>query len=45
MLLPPIPWQGFAELKDEDVSAIFACLKSIKPVVNVVLQTIPPDQM
>jgi cytochrome c2 len=45
MLLPPMPWQGFAALKDEDVSAIFAYLKSLKPVVNVVPQPIPPDQM
>lgn len=45
MLLPPMPLKGFAALKDEDVSAIFACHKSIKPVINVVLQTIPPYQM
>jgi len=32
-------------LKDEDASAIFAYLKSIKPVVNVVPQPITPDQM
>ena len=45
MLLPPMPWTSFVELKDEDVSAIFAYLKSIKPVSNVVPQPIPPDQM
>jgi len=45
MLLPPMPWFNFTELKDEDVSAIFAYLKSIKPVRNVVPQPIPPDQM
>ena len=44
-LLPPMPWFNFTHLKDEDVSAIFAYLKSIKPVVNVVPQPIPPDQM
>ena len=44
-LLPPMPWFNFTQLKDEDVSAIFAYLKSIKPVVNVVPQPIPPDQM
>jgi hypothetical protein len=44
-LLPPMPWFNFAALKDEDVSAIFAYLKSLKPVVNVVPQPIPPDQM
>ncbi len=44
-LLPPMPWFNFTVLKDEDVSAIFAYLKSIKPRVNVVPQPIPPDQM
>ncbi len=45
MLLPPMPWFNFTVLKDEDVSAIFAYLKSIKPISNVVPQPIPPDQM
>ena len=45
MLLPPMPWFNFAYLKDEDASAIFAYLKSLNPVVNVVPQPIPPDQM
>lgn len=45
ILLPPMPWFNFTQLKDEDASAIFAYLKSLKPVVNVVPQPIPPDQM
>lgn len=44
-LLPPMPWFNYTNMKDEDVSAIFAYLKSTKPVVNVVPQPIPPDQM
>lgn len=44
-LLPPMPWQNFANITDEDVSAIFAYLKSTKPVRNVVPAAIPPDQM
>lgn len=35
-LMPPMPWQNFSKLHDEDVEAIFAYLKSIKPVKNVV---------
>lgn len=35
-LLPPMPWQNFAKLKDEDLRAIFLYLKSTKPVNNVV---------
>ncbi len=41
-LLPPMPWQGFAYMPDKDVLAIFAYLKSIKPVNNVVPLPIPP---
>lgn len=35
-LLPPMPWFNFTEMKEEDLRAIFAYLKSIKPVENVV---------
>ena len=33
-LLPPMPWQQYRTLKDEDLRAIFAFLKSTKPVQN-----------
>ncbi len=45
MLLPPMPWFNYTEIKDEDASAIFAYLKSLKPVSNVVPQPIPPEGM
>ena len=35
-LLPPMPWQNLKQLTDEDVRAIFAYLKTTKPVKNVV---------
>lgn len=35
-ILPPMPWQNFRNLKDEDIKAIFYYLKSTKPVKNVV---------
>jgi mono/diheme cytochrome c family protein len=35
-LLPPMPWQNFASIKDEDLRAIFAYLKSIPAVNNIV---------
>lgn len=44
-LLPPMPWQNFTNLRDEDAKAIFAYLKSIKPVKNVVPAPIPPDNL
>ena len=41
-LLPPMPWQIYSHVKDEDVSAIYAYLKSTRPVHNVVPQPIAP---
>jgi cytochrome c553 len=41
-LLPPMPWEGYSKLPDEDIKAIFAYLKSIKPVKNIVPQAILP---
>ncbi len=35
-MLPPMPWQNFAKLKDEDLRAMFLYLKSTKPINNVV---------
>lgn len=35
-LLPPMPWQNFQQLTDEDLSAVFAYLQSIEPVNNLV---------
>lgn len=35
-LLPPMPWQNFAQMTDQDLKAIHAFLKSTKPVENVV---------
>lgn len=43
-LLPPMPWQGYSQMPDEDLKAIFAYLKSIKPVNNLVPMAIPPVQ-
>jgi len=35
-LMPPMPLMSFSQLKDQDLKAIFAFLKSTKPVKNVV---------
>jgi hypothetical protein len=42
-LLPPMPWQEFKFMTDEELQAIFAYLRSIKPVHNVVPAAIPPN--
>jgi hypothetical protein len=44
-LLPPMPWTNFANIKDEDVKAMFAYLKSTNPVRNVVPAAIPPEEI
>lgn len=43
-LLPPMPWQAFGKLSDDDLAAIYAFLQSIKPVNNVVPLPIPPGE-
>jgi Cytochrome c len=44
-LLPPMPWQDFEKSSIEDIKAIFAYLKSIKPVSNVVPLAIAPQDI
>jgi hypothetical protein len=41
-LLPPMPWQDFSLMKDEELKAIFAYLKSMKPIDNIVPPPAPP---
>jgi hypothetical protein len=41
-LLPPMPWQDIAGLNTADLEAMFAYLKSIKPIRNLVPQPLPP---
>jgi cytochrome c2 len=43
-LMPPMPWESFGKKSDEDLRAIFAYLKSTKPVKNLVPAYIPPAQ-
>jgi hypothetical protein len=45
MLLPPMPWINYTKMADEDVKAIFAYLKSINPVKNVVPSPVAPDKI
>lgn len=41
-LLPPMPWQTISQFPDSDLKAIFAYLKTIKPIENIVPPPIPP---
>jgi mono/diheme cytochrome c family protein len=41
-ILPPMPWQDYAAMTDADLKAVFAYLRSIPPIVNLVPLPIPP---
>jgi mono/diheme cytochrome c family protein len=42
-ILPPMPWMALGALTDEDLKAIFAYLRTIKPVENVVPAAMTPS--
>jgi mono/diheme cytochrome c family protein len=42
-ILPPMPWYGLAKLNDGDLNAIFAYLRTLKPIKNRVPDPIPPS--
>lgn len=41
-LLPPMPWFNFAKMTDEELNAVFAFLKTLKPIDNLVSSPKPP---
>jgi hypothetical protein len=41
-ILPPMPWQQYRELPEEDLKAMFAYLKSLKPIANRVPVPLDP---
>ena len=41
-LLPPMPWQEIGKMKDDELRAVFAYLKSIPRVHNIVPPPAPP---
>jgi cytochrome c553 len=41
-ILPPMPWQDIGKLRDADLRALFAYLKSLPPVANEVPAPLPP---
>jgi hypothetical protein len=40
-----MPWTNFINISDDDVSAIFAYLKNLPPVKNVVPLAVPPEEI
>lgn len=46
-ILPPMPWQSFSHMTDDDLRAIFVYLRSIKPIHNEVPDAVvapPPSK-
>jgi hypothetical protein len=41
-ILPPMPWEWFGKMRDQELKAIFAYLKSIPPIHNRVPDPAPP---
>ena len=41
-ILPPMPWFNLAALSDADLKAIFAYLRTVKPIQNPVPVPVPP---
>ena len=44
-IMPPMPWQSIGQMSDEDLKAIFAYLRTIKPIRNTVPSYIPPNEI
>lgn len=44
-LFPPMPWQNYKNLTDEEIHSIFLYLKSLKPVSNLVPAHIALENM
>lgn len=44
-IMPPMPWELVGQHSDEDLKAIFAYLKSLKPVKNKVPDYMPPEKV
>jgi hypothetical protein len=40
-ILPPMPWQNYSRMTDEDLKALYAYLRTIPPVVNSVPESVP----
>jgi mono/diheme cytochrome c family protein len=41
-ILPPMPWAYYGQMSTRDLRAIFAYLRSLKPISNLVPEALPP---
>ena len=43
-LLPPMPWEMYKHMSDDEMAAVFAYLKTLTPINNLVPAPLPPAQ-
>jgi hypothetical protein len=41
-ILPPMPWFNYGQMSDEDLKAVYAFLRTIRPIHNRVPEPLPP---
>jgi hypothetical protein len=44
-ILPPMPWNWYRNMTDEDLKAVFAYLQSLPPINNPIPDPLPPDKI
>jgi cytochrome c553 len=44
-ILPPMPWNWYRNMTDDDLKAVFAYLQSLPPIKNPIPDPIPPDKV
>ncbi len=44
-IMPPMPWKAYANMTDDDLKAVFAYLKTTKPVRNIVPAPVAPQDI
>jgi mono/diheme cytochrome c family protein len=44
-LLPPMPWFNYREMTDEDLAAVYAYTRTLKPIHNEVPAPLPPASL
>ena len=44
-ILPPMPWNWYRNMTDDDLRAVFAYLQSLPPINNPIPDPLPPDKI
>ena len=44
-IMPPMPWQNYSQMTDDDLKSIFAYLRTLKPISNSVPAYISQDML